>query len=84
VHDYFQILGVAPDAGARHIRAACARHATRPHADLLEAERRVTSGAAGQAAAGAPVRELADVAVDFPDLSAVIDRMQSAFFRSPR
>jgi hypothetical protein len=78
VHDYFQILGVAPDAGARHIRAACARHAARPHADLLEAERRVADGP------DAPARELVDVAVDFPDLSAVIDRMQSAFFRSPR
>ena len=79
MHDYFEILGVARDARAGDIRAACARHAARPHADLLEAEQRP----AGPLAGGEPARELIDVAVDFPDLSGVIDRMQTAFFRSP-
>jgi len=79
VHDYFQILGVAPDARARDIRAACARHAARPHANLLEAEQR-------EAASPFPALpgELSDVAIDFPDVSAVVDRMQAAFFRSLR
>ena len=81
MHDYFQILGVAPDAARRDIRDACARHAARPHADLLEAEHRRGAGAAG-------VRDgfsiaLADVAIDFPSMSAVVDRMQAAFFSSP-
>jgi hypothetical protein len=84
VHDYFQILGVAPDAGARDIRAACARHARRPHADLLAAEHQPPPAATGTAEVGRVARELVDVAVDAPDMSAVIDRMQVAFFRSPR
>jgi hypothetical protein len=84
VHDYFQILGVAPDAGARDIRVACARHAARPHADLLAAEHREPETARGHAGLSAFHPELVDVAIDYPDVSAVIDRMQSAFFRPPR
>jgi len=79
VHDYFQILGVAPDAGARDIRVACARHAARPHANLLEAERREAASPFPGLPGG-----LADVAIDFPDLSAIVDRMQAAFFRMSR
>ena len=84
MHDYFQILGVAPDAGARDIRAACARHAARPHADLLAAEHGLAPAGDRTGAAGALHPELVDVAIDFPDVSAVVDRMQSAFFRSRR
>jgi curved DNA-binding protein CbpA len=84
VHDYFEILGVAPDADARDIREACARQAARRHADLFEAAQR--SGEApgdGGVDVRAFSRELLDAAVDFPEMSGLLDRVQAAFFRSP-
>lgn len=84
VHDYFQILGVAPGAGARDIREACARHAARPHANLLESERGADGEGAAAGGHGALPGSLVDVAIDFPDISGIIDRMQVAFFRTPR
>lgn len=82
MHDYFEILGVAPDAHARDIRVACARHAARPRADLLVGEQqqseRLPEGATLDGTPG-----LTDVAIDMPDMTAVVSRMQAAFFRSP-
>jgi len=84
VHDYFEILGVAPDALARDIRVACARHASRPRADLLVVEQqqsdRVTAARTLPDLTLGPI----DVAIDMPDMAAVVSRMQAAFFRSPR
>ena len=84
MHDYFQILGVPPDAGARDIRAACARHAARPRADLLEVEYRGGIGIPDVSQDAAGPFEPIDVAIDFPNVASVVDRMQCAFFRTPR
>ena len=84
MHDYFQILGVAPDARASDIRAACARHSARPHTDLFEAAQRQDEGLSETGGGVVAQHGLVDVAIDFPDLSAATDRMLLAFFRSPR
>ncbi|MFI5177631.1 MAG: DnaJ domain-containing protein [Vicinamibacterales bacterium] len=85
MHDYFEILGVSPDARAREIQRACRRHSPTAHPDFRD-DADDTARAARDAAlsrARGPV-ELADVAIDFVDMTAVVDRMQSAFFATPR
>ncbi|HUF48642.1 MAG TPA: hypothetical protein VMM93_12570 [Vicinamibacterales bacterium] len=82
MHDYFEILGVAPDAAARDIKAACARHAARPLNDLLEAEHRPNGRDAPGAFDTLGVPERVDIAIDFPDMTSIVERMQAAFFRS--
>jgi len=81
VHDYFDILGVPHDAPAQQIRRACARRTVTRHPDFGV----VDGPAAGDAAArGRPPAELADVAIDFMDMSSIVERMQAAFFTSRR
>jgi len=85
VHDYFEILGVSPDARAQEIQRACRRRSGTAHPDFRD-EADGTTRAAVEAALGrdrAPV-ELADVAIDFVDMAAVVDRMQIAFFGTSR
>ena len=85
MHDYFEILGVSPDARAGEIQRACRRHSAIAHPDFRD-ETGATTRAAVDAARGrdrAPV-ELADVAIDFVDMTAVVDRMQIAFFATAR
>ena len=85
MHDYFEILGVSPDARAAEIQRACRRHAGTAHPDFRD-DAEATTRAAVEAALvrdRAPV-ELADVAIDFVDMTAVVDRMQAAFFGTAR
>ena len=74
MHDYFHILGVSDAAPADEIRRAFRRRPDRSHPDFRDG-----SLDAGRVDAG---RELADVAIDFVDVSAIVDRMQAAFFRT--
>jgi hypothetical protein len=80
VHDYFDILGVSPDARASEIRQACARHAPRPHPDFAGADR--ADSAAPRQADADPRPEVVDVAIDVPDVASILDRARAAFFRS--
>jgi hypothetical protein len=79
VHDYFDILGVAPGARASEIRAACARHAPRPHPDFA------APGRVGPTPVDPDGHQpvLVDVAIDFPNVAALVDRARAAFFRAP-
>lgn len=81
MHDFFDILGVPHDAPAQQIRRACARRTVTLHPDFG-----VPAGpAAGNASDPArPPADLADVAIDFVDMSSMIERMQAAFFTSAR
>ncbi len=74
MHDYFEILGVSPAARARDIQLACRRHAATAHPDFC-VEPDTTRDA--------PL-DLADAAVDFVNMTAVISRMQTAFFNNDR
>jgi hypothetical protein len=74
MHDYFQILGVSDGAPADEIRRASRRHLDRAHPDFRD---RTDRGAS-------VTREPDDVAIDFVDMAAIVDRMQSAFFGPDR
>ena len=79
MHDYFEILGVSPDASVEAIRRACRRRASAQHPDFLDVE---TDGAPAAApdATVTTLTELADAAVDFVEMDAVVGRMLRAFF----
>lgn len=82
MHDYFEIVGVSPDARPPDIRRACRRRAPASHPDFRYDEA-ATHGPV-DAARDADAADLADVAIDFVDMSAVVDRMQLAFFGTAR
>ena len=70
MRDYYDILGVAPDAGADEIKRAHRQLIRRYHRDISRDD-----------GAGLVVDCLADeVAIDFPSVHTVLDRMQRAFF----
>jgi hypothetical protein len=74
VHDYFHILGVSDGAPADEIRRAARRHLERSHPDFRNRpDRRVLTA-----------REPDDVAIDFVDMAAIVERMQTAFFGPER
>jgi hypothetical protein len=90
VRDYFQILGVPHDAGAAAIRDACRQLSRRYHPDI-SGDCAVTAHEAD-----APARrhdaEIArdfgrggewhgdEIAIDFPSVAPLVDRMREAFF----
>ena len=79
MHDYFDILGLPTNAAASEIRRACARRARRSHPDFREA-----SAPPASSAPTAPKDSPSfDVAIDFLDMTVLVDRMQAAFFHSP-
>jgi hypothetical protein len=81
VHDYFEILGVQPDAPAAVIRRASLRRGAALHPDFRSAETR--SAQAGAASLDASRdRVTTDAAVDFIDMNDLVDCMEAAFFRS--
>jgi len=85
VHDYFEILGVSPDARAREIQQACRRRAIVAHPDFC-----VDAEPVSRIPGDTPLdrdhaaADLVDVAVDFVDMAAVVCRMQIAFFGTNR
>jgi len=103
MRDYYDVLGVSPDAGADEIKRAYRQLAGRYHPDISGDDRaaafldvcRAGNGGdqSGRRRCGAPVRAargadgagraewLADeVAIDFPSVSSVLDRMRHSFF----
>jgi DnaJ-class molecular chaperone len=68
MRDYYDVLGVAADAGADEIKRAHRQLARRYHPDISG------DGADGVAALDD------EVAIDFPSIASVLDRMRDAFF----
>jgi len=102
MRDYYDVLGVAPDAGAEEIRRAYRQLARRYHPDIsgddrgaafLEVSRACrVPGDAGRRrsydarlSVGGRADWLTDeVAIDFPSVSSVLDRMRHSFFGAAR
>jgi len=82
VHDYFDILGIPPGARAQQIRRAHHRRAGGSHPDVHDGETRPCP-AQPPASTGGASADRGDVAIDFVEMSAVVDRMQAAFFTEP-
>ena len=99
MRDYYDVLGVAPDAGAAEIKRAYRQLAKRYHPDITgedraatfrevsraydvlrdPARRRTYDAALRQASQG--VNWLQDeVAIDFPSVASLLDRMRHSFF----
>lgn len=86
MRDYFQILGVPHNAGAAAIRQAYRRLSRRDHPDISGDGPDGSDGASrGGDARSAPEPARGDVprdeiAIDFPSVHPLIDRMREAFF----
>lgn len=74
MRDYYDVLGVAPDAGADEIKRAHRQLTRRYHPDITGDETSVSV-----------IDALADeVHVDFPSVLSVLDRMRHSFFGASR
>jgi curved DNA-binding protein CbpA len=74
MRDYYDVLGVSPDAGADEIKRAHRQLTRRYHPDITGEESAFPAGCV-----------LADeVHLDFPSVLSVLDRMRHSFFGAPR
>ncbi|MEX2270566.1 MAG: DnaJ domain-containing protein [Vicinamibacterales bacterium] len=89
MRDYFQILGVPHNAGAAAIRDACRQLSPRYHPDISGDCAATAHGGDAPAARhdGAIARHVGrgetagdEIAIDFPSVTPIVDRMREAFF----
>jgi hypothetical protein len=80
VHDYFEILGVSPQADTREVRQAGRRRRASLHPDYSDCE--PAELPAGPIGADDPIPDVAsvDTAIDFVNMRTIVARMQAAFF----
>lgn len=82
MRDYYDVLGVAPDAGAEEIQRAHRQLARRYHPDISGDDRGAALLEVSRAFEVFPAADwLSDeICIDFPSISSVLDRMRHSFF----
>ncbi len=82
MHDYFDILGVSRNARASEIRRACGRRLRAAHPDISDGDFGAgrPSGAAAADEPGRFPEALCDAAVDFVEMTPLVERMRARFF----
>ena len=76
MRDYYDVLGVSPDAGADEIKRAHRQLTRRYHPDI--------SGDESPVSVAGVLALIEDVHLDFPSVLSVLDRMRQSFFASER
>jgi len=79
VHDFFDVLGLPSNAPVGEIRRVCARRVRRSHPDF-RAPRPTATVQTEDPCSDVTVPR--DVAVDFVDVTSLLDRIELSFFRS--
>lgn len=80
MHDLFDIVGLPRSAPPVEVRRVCARLVRRAHPDFVYPNESGGSLAAAAAVSFDAPAVRRDVAVDFLEMTAIRDRVQSAFF----
>ena len=80
MHDYFEIVGVAPNARPTEVRAACGRQRRATHPDVCEGDAPRCPDTRFDRQASQT--EIGDAAIDFVDAATLVEAMRAAFFTS--
>ena len=79
MHDFFDVLGLPSNAPVGEVRRVCARRLRRSHPDF-----RPETGDGRPAVLASPAEMDSllprDLAVDFVDVTTLLDRIEAAFF----
>ena len=79
MHDFFDVLGLPSNAPVGEIRRVCARRVRRSHPDFRTPRLTTTVQIEDRCS---DVTVPRDVAVDFVDVTSLLDRIELSFFRS--
>ncbi len=86
MHDFFDILGVPPNAGPPEIRRACGRRARPSHPDIWDGDVAAMNASLPRSGprSNQAFDELSDTAIDFVDMASIVDRIREGFFAAGR
>jgi hypothetical protein len=80
VHDYFEIVGVAPNARPTEVRAACGRQRRATHPDVCDGETMTLRDSDPRFDRHCSQEEIGDAAIDFVDAATLVEAMRADFF----
>lgn len=82
MHDFFDVLGLPSNAPVGEIRRVCARRVRRSHPDFRATPPVPPAQSDDRRLDRLDVSVPRDVAVDFVDVTSLLDRIELSFFRS--